>query len=53
MLVLTRKVGQAIVIGDNIVVRVLGVRGSWVKLGVTAPGGAPIMREELLDANRP
>lgn len=47
MLVLTRKIDQAIIIGDNIVVRVLDVSGDRVKLGIAAPAGVLILREEL------
>lgn len=47
MLVLSRKCGEAIVIADNITVTVLGVRGSRVKLGITAPGDAQIHRAEI------
>jgi carbon storage regulator len=52
MLVLTRKKGQAITIGDDIVVRVTEVRGrgakALVKLGIEAPAGTKILREEVL-----
>jgi len=47
MLVLSRKCGEAIVIGDNIVVSVLEVKGGRVKLGFTAPSDAPIHRGEV------
>ena len=47
MLVLSRKCGEEIVIGDNIIVTVLSVQGDRVKLGVTAPGEVPIHREEV------
>ena len=48
MLVLSRKIGERIVINDNITVEVLQIIGSRVRLGVTAPSGVPILREELL-----
>ncbi len=48
MLVLSRKVGERIVIGDGIVLTVLGVRGGQVRLGIDAPRTTPICREELL-----
>jgi carbon storage regulator len=51
MLVLTRKAGERIVIADNIVVEVLEVQGNRVRIGIQAPQGVPILREELL-ANR-
>ena len=47
MLVLSRKAGERIVIGPNIVVTVLEVRGNVVKLGCDAPASVPIHREEV------
>jgi carbon storage regulator len=47
MLVLSRKAGQRIVVGPNIVVTVLDVRGERVKLGFDAPGEVAIHREEV------
>ena len=47
MLVLTRKIGERIRIGDTITVRVLEVRGSQVRLGVEAPADVRIYREEI------
>jgi carbon storage regulator len=46
MLVLTRKAGEEIVIGENIRLRVVVIRGSQVRLGITAPGAVSIQREE-------
>jgi carbon storage regulator CsrA len=46
MLILSRKVGQEIVIGSNIRVTVVAIRGKQVQLGVTAPAGIPIWRQE-------
>ena len=48
MLVLTRKFGERIVIGDDIVITVMAGAGDRVRLGITAPDGVPILREELL-----
>jgi carbon storage regulator len=48
MLVLTRKVGERIVIDNRIVVEVLQVKGNRVRLGIEAPAGATILRQELL-----
>ncbi len=48
MLVLSRKIGERIVINDSITVEVLQIVGSRVRIGVTAPPGVAIMREELL-----
>ena len=50
MLVLTRKKGDAIVIGDNIKIVVLSVSGESVKIGVEAPSHVKILRAELLEA---
>jgi carbon storage regulator len=47
MLVLSRKVGEEIIIGDNIRVKVLSIRGNQIRLGFTAPGNVVIHREEL------
>lgn len=47
MLVLTRRVGEAIVIGNGMVVRVLEVRGDQVRIGVDAPRSVPVHREEV------
>jgi carbon storage regulator len=46
MLVLSRKTGEAIVIGADLCVTVLGIHGNRIKLGVTAPRGVPINRHE-------
>jgi len=47
MLVLTRKIGERIRIGDTVTVRVLEVRGTQVRLGVEAPADVRIYREEI------
>jgi len=52
MLVLTRRVDEAILIGDNIRVTVVMVRGQTIRLGITAPPSVPVVRLELL-AGRP
>lgn len=48
MLVLSRKLNQEIRIGENIVVRVIGIKGNQVRLGIVAPPEIPVLREELL-----
>ncbi len=48
MLVLTRKVGEVITIGDDITVTVLEILGNKVKLGIKAPGSYRILRAELV-----
>ncbi len=50
MLVLARKTGQQIVIGDSIVVTVLSVRAGQIRLGIDAPRHIPIHRQEIYDA---
>jgi len=47
MLILTRKPGESIVIGDNVTITVLGVRGNQVRLGVEAPIEISVHREEI------
>ncbi|MCI0333474.1 MAG: carbon storage regulator [Planctomycetes bacterium] len=47
MLVLTRRLGEEIVIGNNIRVRVLMVRGDKVRLGISAPASVPVDRSEV------
>jgi carbon storage regulator len=48
MLVLTRKIGEKIHLGDEIVVTVTSISGQQVRLGITAPPEVPILRNELL-----
>ena len=48
MLVLTRKLNQEIRIAENIVVRVIGIKGNQVRLGIVAPAEVPVLREEIL-----
>ncbi|CAH8719546.1 carbon storage regulator CsrA [Paenibacillus thiaminolyticus] len=50
MLVLKRKIGETVMIGDEIEVRVLGVEGEYVKLGFVAPKNVQIMRKELYES---
>jgi carbon storage regulator len=47
MLVLTRKKDESIVIGDNIVITIIDVRGDKVRLGIKAPKTVPVHREEV------
>jgi carbon storage regulator len=49
MLVLTRKPGQSIMIGDGVEVQVLSVAGEKVRLGITAPREVPIFRNEVYE----
>jgi carbon storage regulator len=50
MLVLTRKRGERILIGDDIVITVMDVRGDSVRVGIEAPSGVRIHRAEVVDA---
>ncbi len=47
MLILTRRVGETLMIGNNISVTVLGVKGNQVRIGVNAPKEVSIHREEI------
>ncbi|NLI15023.1 MAG: carbon storage regulator CsrA [candidate division Zixibacteria bacterium] len=47
MLILTRKLGESITIGDNIKITVLGINGKQVKLGILAPDKVSVHREEI------
>jgi carbon storage regulator len=49
MLVLSRKVGERILIGDNIAVTVVRITGSGVRIGVEAPSEMAVIRQELKD----
>lgn len=50
MLVLTRKIGEQILIGDDIVITVLDSRGEGMRIGIEAPRGVKIQREEVVRA---
>lgn len=52
MLVLKRKVGEVVVIGDDIQIKILGIEGETVKLGFVAPKDVEIMRDELYQSIR-
>lgn len=50
MLVLSRKVGESIVIGDNIVVSILEIRGDLIRVGIDAPREVKVHRREVFEA---
>jgi carbon storage regulator len=52
MLILTRRGGESVKIGDDVTVTVLGVRGMQVRIGVSAPRDMPVHREEIYERIR-
>jgi carbon storage regulator len=49
MLVLTRKIGETVIIGDNVTVTVLGIQGGQIKFGINAPKEVSVHREEIYE----
>lgn len=49
MLILTRRVGETLVIGDDVTVTVLAVKGAQVRIGITAPQSVAVHRSEIID----
>jgi len=47
MLILTRRIGETLMIGDDVTITVLGVKGNQVRLGVNAPRDVAVHREEI------
>ena len=52
MLILTRRVGETLMIGDDITVTVLSVKGNQIRIGVNAPRELPVHREEVYERIR-
>jgi carbon storage regulator len=52
MLILTRKVGETVMIGDDITVAIVGVRGNQVRIGINAPKDVAVHREEIYERIR-
>ena len=53
MLILTRRIGESLLIGYEVSVTVLGINGTQVKIGIKAPNNVTVLREELLEASSP
>jgi carbon storage regulator len=49
MLILTRRVGETVMIGDDVTVTVLGVKGNQVRVGINAPKNVAVHREEIFE----
>ena len=52
MLILTRRVGEKVVIGDNVTVAIIGVKGSQIRIGINAPKDVIVHREEIYERIR-
>jgi len=52
MLILTRRVGETLMVGNDITVTIVGVRGGQVRVGINAPRDIPVHREEVHESIR-
>jgi carbon storage regulator len=52
MLILTRRVGETVVIGDNVTVAIIGIKGSQIRIGINAPRDVTVYREEIYERIR-
>ncbi|MCX7062721.1 MAG: carbon storage regulator CsrA [Nevskia sp.] len=52
MLILTRRVGETLIIGEDVAVTVLGIKGNQVRIGVKAPKDVSVHREEIFERIR-
>lgn len=47
MLILTRRIGEKIVLGEDVIISIVGVKGSQIRIGTEAPPEVPVYREEI------
>ena len=52
MLILTRRVGETVVIGDNVTVAIIGVKGNQIRIGINAPKDVTVHRKEIYERIR-